>query len=61
MAKSSNKGAKIGRNKVSCEAYRREDTARKNAVLRQEKHLRTAEKFKARRVKFGLDPAPASA
>lgn len=59
MAKTGSKGAKIGRNKASCESYRREDRQAKNATARQVRHLHTLERFKARRIRLGLEPAAA--
>ena len=42
------KGRKIGRNKTSCESYRREGRQEKNAALRQARHLRRLKRMTAR-------------
>lgn len=47
-ASKSQKGRKIGRNKASCEAYRREDRSQKNAVLKAARHERDILKKKNR-------------
>ncbi len=52
------KGRKIGRNKISCEAYRREDRQKKNAAIRQAKHLKRIAMFQARKVPVSEPVAP---
>ncbi len=56
VASKTKKGSrKVGRNKITCEAYRREDRQEKNAVLRQERHERRLAKLKERSVAKATD------
>lgn len=54
-ASKTKKGRKVGRNKISCEAYRREYRKFKNAELRQDRHERKLAKMKVRSVAKATD------
>jgi hypothetical protein len=45
--KGGKKNVKVGRNKVGCEAYRRENRQEKNAVLRRARADRRRQRLKA--------------
>ncbi len=47
-ASKGSKGRKIGRNKISCEAYRREGRQEKNAEARRVKNAKKQAKIRAR-------------